>query len=180
MPGLGRATKELLVTDIRAKMSGSRHVFMTTFKIFSPAASTKLRRQLRGAKASCVVAKRTLLIRALAETPFSAAGAWATGPTAMILADGDPVVVSKALLDFMKDNETALEITGAIVEGQSLSRAQIVALAKLPSRQQLLAQVVGGIQSPLYGLVGVLNGLLRQCVSVIAQIQKQKEDGSHG
>ena len=180
MASLGRQTKDLLTQEIRSRVQASRHVFVTRFKVLSPAASNKLRRQLRGAHASCVVTKRSLLVRALNDSPFKAASAWADGPTAVILAQDDPVTVSKALLDFIKEHEAALELKGAIVEGQALSRADITSLAKLPSRQQLLAQVATGMQAPISGLVGVLHGILRQAVGVIAQIQKQKEDSSHG
>ena len=180
MASIGRQTKDALTADIRARVQQSRHLFVTRFKVLSPAASYKLRRQLRGTQATCLVTKRSLLIRALTDSPFQAAGAWADGPTAIILAQDDPVTVSKTLLVFIKDNEAALEIKGAIVEGQALSWAEIASLAKLPSRQQLLTQVATGVQAPISGLVGVLHGLLRQAVSVIAQIQKQMEGKSHG
>lgn len=180
MSSLGRTTKELITADIRKRVTGSKHIFITRFKVFSPSASSKLRRQLKGARAGCLVAKRTLLVRALADSPFQAASAWADGPTAVILAQDDPVLVSKTLLDFIKENETALEVTGGIVDGQALSVAQIAALAKLPSREQLLTMVVTRCQSPLSNLVGVLSGLLRQCVTVVAAIQKQKEARANG
>ena len=180
MASLGRETKDLLMQDIRTRMAASRHIFITRFKAFSPAASGALRRQLRGAQASCLVTKRSLLVRALADSPFQAASALAEGPTAIILIHDDPVRVSKTLLDFIQDHETALEVTGGIVEGQPLTRADIVALSKLPSREQLLTQVVTTCQAPIQGLVGVLHGVLRQCVQVIAQIQKQREEKSHG
>ena len=181
MASLGRQTKDLQVQDIKTRMGKSRHLFVTKFKVLSPTASGTLRKQLRGAQASCLVTKRTLLVRALADSPFQAASDLADGPTAVIFIQDDPVRVSKTLLDFIKDNEAALEVRGGIVEGQSLSRADIVALSKLPSREQLLTQVVTSCQAPIQGLVGVLHGVLRGCVQVIAQIQKhKKEEGSHG
>ena len=180
MASIGRATKDLLTENIRSRVTASRHLFVTRFKRLTPERGSKLRRQLRHVQATCLVAKRTLLLRALQGSAFQAAGAWTEGATAVILAQDDPVLTSKALLDFMKEHETALEVRGGIVEGQALSPAEITALAKLPSRERLLTQFVTGCQAPLQGLVSVCHGLLRQCASVIDQIHKQKEGESHG
>ena len=180
MASVGRATKDLLTDHIRARVTTSRHLFVTRFKRLTPETSTKLRRQLRGVQASCLVTKRSLLLRALEGSSFQAAGAWTDGATAIILAQDDPVRTSKTLLDFLKENEAAFEVRGGIIEGQALSPAEIAALAKLPSREQLLTQFVTGCQAPLRGLVGVCHGLLRQCVSVIDHIQKKKEERPNG
>ena len=180
MPSVGRATKDQLTEQIRLRVSTSRHLFVTRFQRLSPGASGQLRRQLRGVNASCLVTKRNLLRRALDGSAFAAAIPWAEGPTAIILTEHDPVRASKALLDFIKDHEATLEVRGGIVEGQALSPAAVIALAKLPSREQLLAQLATGCQAPLQGLVSVLHGLLRQCVNVIDQIQKHKEERPNG
>lgn len=180
MASIGRATKDLLTENIRSRVTASRHLFVTQFKRLTPETGTKLRRQLRGVRATCLVTKRSLLIRALEGSAFQRAGAWTEGATAVILAQDDPVLTSKALLDFMKEHEAALEVRGGIVEGQALSPAEITALATLPSRERLLTQLVTGCQSPLQGFVGVLHGLLRQCVRVIDHIHKQKEGERHG
>lgn len=179
MANVGRATKDLLTEHIRSRVSTSRHLFVTRFKRLSPGMSGQLRRQLRGVNASCLVTKRNLLRRALEGSSFQAAGTWAEGPTAVILTEHDPVRASKILLDFIKDHEATLEVRGGIVEGQALSPADVAALARVPSREQLLAQFVTGCQAPIQNLVGALHGLLRQCVNVIDQIQKHKEGPPH-
>lgn len=181
MGSIGRATKDALATEIRNRLTASRHLIVTRFNRLTPAASGRLRRQLRGADASCLVTKRRLLVRALADSQFQGAAAWADGPTAVIVTQRDPARVSKAVLAFITEHEQTLEIRGGIIEGESLSPADIVTLAKLPSREQLLTHVATSCQAPLQGLAGVLHGVLRQCVTVIAHIQQRKEETtSHG
>jgi large subunit ribosomal protein L10 len=80
----------------------------------------------------------------------------------------------KALFDFAKNNEEKPEIHLGLVDGQVTNQKQLEVISKLPSKDQLIAQVVGGLKSPLNGIAGVLNGVQRNFVYALAEIAKQK------
>ena len=93
------------------------------------------------------------------------------------MASADPVAVSKVLVTFAKEHE-GFKVRGAVVEGQALTVDAVKALAALPSRDVLLAKMVGGMQAPVSGFVGVLAGVLRQAVLVMNAIRQSKEKSS--
>lgn len=86
---------------------------------------------------------------------------------------------AKILQDFI-DAGGKLAIKTGFLDGRFLSEEQIERLAKLPSREELLGKVVGGIQGPLYGLVGVLNGLLRHLVGLVAALEEKRREEEAG
>jgi large subunit ribosomal protein L10 len=101
------------------------------------------------------------------------------GPTGMIMAKDDPVAVAKALHTFARTNQ-ALVIKAGFVEGQMLEPAGLKALADLPSKDAIRAQIAGAIQGPLAQLVGLLQAPHRELVYVLAQRGKDAEETSPG
>ena len=98
------------------------------------------------------------------------------GPNGYVLSYGDPAAVAKAIRDFSKEKgNEALIVKGAIFEGKLLDQAQVFALANLPSREQLLSQLVGTLAGPMRGLVTVLSGPARGFVTCLSQIKDKKE-----
>ena len=98
------------------------------------------------------------------------------GPNGYVLSYGDAAAVAKAIRDFSKEKgNEALVVKGAILGGKLLTKEQVFALADLPSREQLLAQVVGTIAGPLRGLVTVLSGPARGLVTCLGQIKDKKD-----
>jgi large subunit ribosomal protein L10 len=95
------------------------------------------------------------------------------GPTAAAFVADDPVSAAKILQEFSRQSRK-LAIKGSVVSGRVYDETRTKALAELPSRQELLAQVVGGIAAPLSGLVGVLSALPRNLVNVLDQIRTQR------
>ena len=98
------------------------------------------------------------------------------GPTAIAYSTEDPIAPAKILQDFADDGGKMFIKTG-YMDGKILDADEVKALAKLPSREELLGKVVGSVQSPLYGLHGVLNGLLRGLAGTLSAIGKQKAEG---
>jgi large subunit ribosomal protein L10 len=90
----------------------------------------------------------------------------------------DPVTAAKVLSDFAKENEERPEIKGGLLEGKVLDAALIKRLASLPSREQMLSQLAGGLQSPLAGFVGALNGLLYMFVGALDALKSQRESAA--
>lgn len=121
------------------------------------------------------VCKNTLMRVALAECGMPQAAEIDAGPNGYVLAYGDVAAVAKAIRDFSKEKgNEALVIKGAIFEGAILSKEQVFALAELPSRDQLIATLVGTIAAPLRGLVTVLSGPQRGLVTALSQIKDKK------
>ena len=94
--------------------------------------------------------------------------------TALAFAPEDPVAPAKILNDFSKDHK-ALELKAGILDGAVIGVDEVKALAELPSREELLAKLVGSMQAPLSGLVNVLQGTIRNAVYVLEAVRQKKE-----
>jgi large subunit ribosomal protein L10 len=99
------------------------------------------------------------------------------GPTAVAFSSEDPIAPAKILTEAMRTSKT-FKIKGGVLQGRVVGLEDIKALADLPSREQLLAQVVGSFQAPIAGLVNVLAGNIRNLAYVVEAIRKQKEEAA--
>jgi large subunit ribosomal protein L10 len=118
--------------------------------------------------------KNTLLQRAEAALGIAGLDPYLEGPTAIAISRDDPVAPAKALQEFIRQMRK-LEVKGALVEGRVMNAEQVKSLADLPGKAQMRARVLGALQAPAAGLVGVLQGLQRNLVYALDQIRKQKE-----
>lgn len=100
------------------------------------------------------------------------------GPTALVLGFNDPVTPVKTILEYFKETKKELEIRGGIVEGRVVSTQQLQQIATLPSREEMVAKLMGSMQSPAQGVVITLSGVARNLVYVLESIRKQKEENS--
>ena len=133
---------------------------------------------MREAEVGYQVVKNRLAKRAAEAAGLSAFEEHFTGHTAIAYTQEDPLAPAKILQKFI-DGGGKLAIKSGYMDGQIMASDQVKALAALPSREELISKVLGGIQNPLYGFVGVLNGLLRNLVGVIGAIEeKQREAGA--
>lgn len=165
--------KEQAIAELKERIEASHIAILTNYKGIDAEQATTLRKQLRDSDVTFKVYKNTLALRVLDELELSDAAQYLDGPTAWAFSE-DPVAPAKVLKDFAKEAEM-LSMAGGILDGAVVGPEQLKALADLPSRDQLLAQVVGTIAAPLRNLVGVLNAVPRNLVNVLDQIQKQKE-----
>jgi len=118
--------------------------------------------------------KNTLFKRAAVGTPVEKLVEKLEGPTAVATTSDDPTAAAKALLAYIRETRSPLKIKGGIVDGQILDPNGVQALSTLPGKPQLLAMVVGGLQSPIYNLVGTLNGLIVQTVMTLQAVAEKK------
>ncbi len=139
------------------------------------ARTTDLRRRSRESDVEFVVAKNTLAKRAADEAGVEGLREFLQGPTALAFSE-DPVASAKLMAEFADQVETFSLKGGVLDGGRILGEADVVALSKLPGREQLIAQVVGGISSPLSGLVTVLNNTVQGLVVALGQIAEQKQN----
>ena len=161
------------VAQIKERIKSSKVAILTKYVGINAEQATELRRKLREQNVMLKVYKNSLAKRALDDLGISAAAQFMVGPTAWAFSN-DPVAPAKALRDFGKE-VPQVEMSGGILEGNVVSKSQVEALATLPPRTVLIAQVVGTIAMPLRSLVGVLTATPRNLVSVLDQIRKQKE-----
>ena len=129
--------------------------------------------KLRGTKARYFVVKNTLGQKALERANLKEMMGHIEGACGIAFASGDPVSPSKVLMDFAKENEN-FKVQAGYMQGKMMTADQVKVLASLPSREVLLAKVLGGMQAPISGFVNVLSGTLRKLVNVVDAIQKKK------
>ncbi len=169
---MNREEKARVIEALAEKLRGGSAV-LVDYQGMDVARSTDLRRRSREAGVEFVVAKNTLTRRAADEAGVEGLSEYLVGPTALAFSE-DPVASAKLMAEFANQVE-AFALKGGLLEGgRVLNEADVVALSRLPSREQLLAQVVGGISSPLTGLVTVLNNTIRGLVVALGQIAEQK------
>lgn len=168
-----REDKARVIEELSEKMRGSS-VVLVDFKGMNVAQSTRLRARSREAGVDFVVAKNTLAQRAANEAGIEGLDEFLVGPTALAFSD-DPVASAKLMAEFADDIE-AFELKGGLLDGgRVMGTGDVVALSKLPGREQLLAQLLGAIQAPVAGLVTVLNAPLRNLAVVLNQVAEQKQ-----
>lgn len=170
---MNREEKARVIEELASKLRGGSAV-LVDYQGINVAQSTDLRQQSREAGVEFVVAKNTLTIRAASEAGIEGLEEYLVGPTALAFSE-DPVASAKLMAKFADDVET-FSLKGGLLEGDRvLDEAEVVALSKLPGREQLIAQIVGGISSPLTGLVTVLNNTIQGLVVALGQIAEQKQ-----
>ncbi len=161
------------VKEIAADLAAAEVYYFVDYRGLTFAEATELRKRLRAADASLKVVKNTLAKIAATEAGVEGLEELLEGPTAIVYCHGDPVRAAKVVQDFIKEKKKAA-IRGGKLQRQVLQASEVEALASLPSKEQLIAQVVGAIAAPLTGLVSVLSGPIRSLVVVLAQVQEQK------
>ena len=97
-----------------------------------------------------------------------------TGQSALLFPCEDTIEFSKIVSDFASDNKDVVEVIGGVIEGKKLTKEDINAMSKLPSKDYLYGQVVGAISAPLSGLVGALSGVIRNLIYVIKAIEEKQ------
>jgi large subunit ribosomal protein L10 len=169
-----RSEKEQAVAELSAQMKGIKALYFTDFTGLNVKRMTDLRRRFRKAGVQYVVIKNTLALRAVSESGLTGVTDRLRGPTGVVLAT-DPVAAAKVLADFAKENEKRPALKGGMLDGVALNEDQIKRLASMPSREQMLAQLVTALESPAASLVGGLEGIIRNFVGVLEAVKAQKE-----
>ena len=169
---MNREEKARVIEELTERLRGSS-VVVVDYQGMNVAQSTRLRARSRESGVEFVVAKNTLAQRAANEAGVEGLEEFLVGPTAIAFTE-DPVEGAKLMSEFSNEVET-FEIKGGILDGgQVMSAEDVLALSRLPGREQLLAQLLGAIQSPLAGLVRVLNAPTQNLAVVLNQVAEQK------
>ena len=170
-----RTEKEQLVSELKEKIEGATALYYTDFTGLNVKRMTDLRRRLRKANVEYVVIKNTLALRAVNESGL--VGERLRGPTGLVVAK-DAVAAAKVITDFAKENEQRPAVKGGMFEGKAIDKAQVTKLASMPSREQMLAELGAGLQSPMAAFLGALNGMLYMFVGALEALRTQREGGA--
>jgi large subunit ribosomal protein L10 len=169
-----REEKSQEVSELNEQIGKASNAFLIDFKGITVPQVTELRKQVRQTNSGYVVVKNTLALIALKDSPIINMKEKFTGPTAIAFNSTDAVVLAKALTKFAKD-VPAVQFKGALLNGQVVPASEIQNIANLPSREELVAKLLYMLQSPIRGLVTVLQANIRNLTVVLDQIAKQKE-----
>lgn len=168
--------KVAMLAEIKHSMERASIAISADYRGLSVAQMTDLRRALRPANVEVKVVKNTLAAMAAEQAGRAEMSQIVTGPTALALGYGDPIAPVKALTEFIRARRLTITIHGGWLEGKVLDRAEIESLATLPSKEQLIANVVGKLQSPLYNFAGLLQASIRNFAGLVEARAKQLED----
>ena len=171
-----RQKKEEIVAEVKEKIENSQAVIVAGYRGITVGQMTSLRAEMRKAGCEIKVIKNTLAKLALNDLNITGLDEYFVGPTIVTFAKDNPVDTAKILKKFNKEVNEGLEIKAALLEGKVIDKKEVENLASLPSREVLIAKVLGGMQAPLYGFAGVLSANLRNLVYVLEAIRKKKEE----
>jgi len=171
---MARPDKEAAVKEIQEKLKEAKSLVVTDYIGLDVAEMTELRAKLREAGVDYKVVKNTLATIAANNSDLSEINDFFRGPTAIAFGIEDVVSPAKILDEFSEDHEV-LEIKGGYLNGEVISKEKVESLAKIPSREELLAKAFASMKAPITGFVNVLSGNMRNLVSVLSQIKDKKE-----
>ncbi len=164
--------KEAEVARLKELFANSQAVVLTDYRGLTVGQDVKLRAKLREAGVDYSVAKNTLIKLACHANDIDSFDPYLEGPTSIAFTQ-EPVELAKLMTTFLKDNKKG-EVKCALLGDKFITAQEVEALAKLPSREVLLAQVVGMFAAPMANFAGVTSGILRQLVTVTDQVREQK------
>ena len=173
---MNREQKAAVIDEITVQIQESQAVFAVDYRGITVTQAAELRGKLREADASLRVVKNTLTERAADNAGAEALKSMLAGPTALTFVRGDAATAAKAVADYARITRL-LPFKGGIMDGQSLAAEQVTAIAKLPSRDILNAQLVNIVASPLTGLVTSLSNLISGLARQLSQVVEKKESG---
>ena len=171
---LDRQTKEQLVERYSATFAQSENAFILGYRGVTVPEETELRAKVREAGGHYVVVKNRLARLAMKEKAINELAPHFDGPTAVAYSEADVVSLAKVLMEFSKE-VPALECRGGLVEGSPVEAQTIQEIAKLPSREDLIAKLVFLLQSPITRMVRGLGAITPQFIHLLEQIRHKKD-----
>lgn len=154
--------KERMLADLTSRMQRASIAISAEYRGLTVTQLTELRRALRPANVDVKVVKNTVASMAARDAGHPDMAQIFRGPTAVAFGMGDPIAPVKLLTEYMRTRRVQLNILGGYLQGSVLDRAGVESLATMPSREQLIADFVGKMQSPLYGFAGLINAPITQ------------------
>jgi large subunit ribosomal protein L10 len=165
--------KQAVVAEVSAQLAGAQAVILAEYRSIAVKDMTELRKKARGSGVYLRVLKNTLARRAVAGTPFKGLTEKMVGPLAYGISS-DPVAAAKVLQEFARDHDKFVIRAGAM-PNVMMSAREVAELARLPSRQELLAKLVATVQAPIAKFVRTLNEVPGKFARTLAAVRDQKQ-----
>jgi len=172
-----RPEKVAKVEEIKERFLDHQVIFLTDFTGMSVEEISALRQSLREKGAEYRVLKNTLTKLAVKDTDYEALGELLVGPVAAAFVSGDPMVVAKELVNYSREHPN-FKVKGGYMEGKVFDASAVRSIATLPSRELLLARLVGSLKSPMSRLHGVLSGPYRRLVYALQAVADSKSEAA--
>jgi large subunit ribosomal protein L10 len=169
---MNRSQKTEAVATLEQDMSRATVAVLAEYRGLTAGQMNRLRRAVREADGRCRVAKNTLAKRSIGSSRYQKLELHLTGPVALILGFGDPVVMAKIVVKFAEELPH-LELKAGVLDGEVLPASEVEALAKLPPREVLLGQLLGLLQAPATQLLRTLNEPATRLARVVDAIGKR-------
>lgn len=166
--------KQAIVESLAEKLQNSCAGVLVEYSGTDVATDTQLRRAMRAAGVEYAVVKNTLTRFAANKVGFEGLDSFLNGPTALAISATDPVAPAKLLCEYAAKKDSKIKIKVGFVEGKIISDKEVQALAELPSREVLVAQVLGTMIAPVTGLATVLNANIRGLAVALNAIAEKK------
>lgn len=166
--------KALIVKELKERFSNSSSAVLVDYRGLTVGEATELRKQFREAGVEYKVYKNTLTEIAVKELGLDEIVPHLAGPTAIAFGVDDPVAPAKILADTIRKLKK-MELKVGVVDNKVIDVDGINALATLPSREELIAKMLGSMNAPISNLVGVLSGVMRAFVCALNAVKEQKE-----
>ena len=166
--------KKLVVAEIVEKIKASKSVVFVDYKSLTVAEVSELRKKCRQSGCEYKVYKNTLVRKAFNELGVTSFDADLNGPTAITFAQ-DETTAAKVMVDAAKDYTDKIVLKSAFVDNAYVDKAGVKALASMPSKEELVAKMLGSLQAPISNFAGVLNNMLSGIVRVLDQVAKTKQ-----
>ena len=167
--------KQVVVAELADKLGSAKAFYLTDFTGLNVKKMTALRARMRAEGVEYLVVKNTLAQRALEGLELPDLGEFLTGPTGLVIGREDAVIAAKVLSEFARENDDRPTVKVGVVERQQMGPDEVGRLAKLPPREQLLAELAGALQAPLAQLVFVMQGLTSELVGLLEALRAQRE-----
>lgn len=172
-----RTEKESFVSALRDRINRAPVLYLTDFTGLDVKAMSQLRRSLKSSGAEYLVVKNRLAMRAFAETEeFPDISGSLEGPTGLVFGYEDAVAAAKALSDFAKEHDQKPVFKLGVMDLQILQPEQIDKLAKLPPREQLLAELAGAFEAPMAALAAALGAKLQEMAGLLDALRAEREE----
>ena len=172
-----RSEKESVIQEVTEVFEKAKGVFVADFAGLTVEKISALRKKCRAAKVEFMVVKNTLAKRAADKAGKSGINPFFKGPSAIAYSFDDPTAPARIIKEFFKENQKPT-VRGSLFDGLFLGADKIDQIASLPSRNELIARMLGGFNAPIQGLVGSLNGILTKFVRTLDAVRDSKDKTS--
>ncbi len=170
-----KATKQKDLNALTEQLSNSKSAMIVSFNKLTVNKDQEFRNQLRESGANYKVVKNTLARRAVEGTQYEKAADYFKGVTAIAWTETDPVILSKTISKFIKDNGEIFSFKAGVVDGRVVDLKQVQEIASLPSKEELISKLLFVINAQAQRIATVINAVPRNLAVVIKQIGDRKE-----